>query len=151
MLEHLWVCLGLVGLCSPRSWWVALLLSGMGAVQIWAFYMLPEWGYTLAAPLIEFGAAVAIARFAVRDGWSVVTAWLFFASFTVQAGGAFFGAFGLPVDRFLYLALNAIFTAQLACVAYPGGQCLARSILRLGDRSGRGGSDVAEYSAQGRW
>jgi hypothetical protein len=130
-LEHLWVALALVGLCSARSWWVAVLLSAMGSVQIGAFYMLPSWGYDMAAPFVEFGVALMVYSWGGREAWATVVIWLFVASFTVQAIAAFFAAFGVPMDRFSYVTLNAIYTAQLASVAYPGGRCLGHALRSL--------------------
>lgn len=146
-LEHLWVGLVLIGVCSSRSWWVAVLLSAMGSVQIAAFYVLPAPAADLAAPFIELGAALVITRRTSGEAWATLIVWLFFASFALQATAAFFGTFGLSVDRALYLGANAIFTAQLACAAVPGGASLARSLHGFSRRRRPGDHGPAEYTS----
>ena len=146
--EHLWIALTLVGLCSARSWWIAVALFIMGSLQIGAFYVLPGWGYSVAAPFIEFGVALMVYNWGGREAWTTVVVWLFAASFTVQAVSAFFSAFGVPMDRFSYVALNAIYTAQLASVAYPGGRHLGHAFRRLSIGRSRD-LDADQFSTRG--
>jgi hypothetical protein len=146
-LEHLWIGLVLIGMCSVRSWWVVALLSLMGFVQVAAFYALPGWSYDLAAPFIEFGVALVIARWGVSDSWVTVIVWLFLASLTLQALAAFLTAFGADINRLLYLTLNAIYTAQLASAARPGGQRLGNALHCFSAGRSRG-PDADQFSVK---
>lgn len=147
-MEAFWIILGFIGLCWPQTRIMTGALLLMGALQTSAYEDLSPGLAEGFGVSIEFMTACMCVLLTPTDRplWSTTVVRLFALSLSTQALCLFLRGFGVPVDWPLYLATTAIYSAQLLCLAYPGGRALALSVRSCGLRRRKRDGDALRVS-----